>query len=30
MKADVDIWASEYAEKANVDSRCKNINKFIW
>lgn len=30
MVADVNIWASEFAEAYGVDGRCKNIYKIIW
>lgn len=30
MKADVNIWASEFAEAYGVDGRCEKIYKIIW
>ena len=30
MKADVNIWASEFAEGYGVDGRCEKIYKIIW
>jgi hypothetical protein len=30
MKANVDIWASEFAEPYGVDGRCKITFKISW